>query len=116
MLMIRAKQLAVLEAECLRLSLKRLVRKFEVLRPQQFKAMGAVESEAFVHRAVQQGLAWGIRNREDVWELIDLMLKYGPEFASSPDRSWAQGILNSASLSGTAKIKLVAGHLREELG
>ena len=114
MLTIRREQIAALDALALRLSLQRLVREFEVLRPQHFQAMGARESEEFLRRTVNQGLVWGIRIEKDVWALIDLMLAYG-DFHLAPDRPWALPILNHPTLSGTAKIKVVTANLRERL-
>jgi hypothetical protein len=114
MLTIRREQMAVFQAKKLGQTLPILVQEFEWRRPQHFQEMGPEGSAAFVRQAVHQGLAWGIRKRNDVWALMDLMLEFGPEFASAPDRPWAQPILNSGTLSGTAKIKLVTAHLRGE--
>jgi hypothetical protein len=115
MLRIREEQMAVFRAGALSRNLPALVQEFERTRSQQFRAMGPERSEAFIHTAVNQGVTWGIRRYQDLWALIDLMLEFGVDFASAPERPWANGILNSDTLSGTAKVKLVTAHLRGQL-
>jgi hypothetical protein len=115
MLTIRKEQMDVFSAYMLSENVPKMVEDFEVIRRPHYLRMGAERSREFVHSAVTQGLVWGIRKFSDLWALIDLMLEFGPDFALPQSRPWVHKILNSESLSGTAKIKLVAadmyGHL-----
>jgi hypothetical protein len=115
MLTIRKAQMDVFSAYMLSENLPKMVEDFEVLRRPSFLKLGAEGSRSFVYAAVERGLGWGIRKFADVWALIDLMLEFGLDFASEPGRPWAPRILNSATLSGTAKLKLVTAHLRGQL-
>jgi hypothetical protein len=115
MLTIRKAQMDVFSAYMLSENLPKMVEDFEVMRRPYFLKLGAEGSRKFVHAAVEKSLSWGIRKFSDVWALIDLMLEFGLEFATEPARPWAAQILNSETLSGTAKIKLVTAHLRGQL-
>jgi hypothetical protein len=115
MLTIRQEQMAVLKAHMLSQNLPELIQQFETVHPAAFLEMGPERSSVFVTAAVKQGLVWGIRKYSDVWGLIALMLDFSLDFASSPANHWARGILNSETLSGTAKVKLAAAHLRGQL-
>jgi hypothetical protein len=115
MLTIRKAQMDVFSAYMLSENLPKMVDDFQVLRGPSFLKLGVEGSRNFVYTAVERGLGWGIRKFADLWVLIDLMLEFGLDFASEPGRPWAPRILNSATLSGTAKIKLVTAHLRGQL-
>jgi hypothetical protein len=115
MLIIRKAQMDALGAYMLSQNLPRIVEDFEVMRRPYFLRMGAEESHKFVLAAVKTGLNWGIRKFADMWALIDLMLEFGLEFAADPGRPWAAPILDSPTLSGTAKIKLISAYLKRQL-
>jgi hypothetical protein len=115
MLTIRKARMDVFSAYMVSQNLPKMVEDFGMLRRPYFLKFGAEGSRNFVHAAVERGLSWGIRKFADVWALIDLMLEFRLDFASEPARPWAQQILNRATLSGTAKIKLITAHLRGQL-
>lgn len=112
MLTIRKEQMDVFREAKLDQNLQKLVRDFELKQSARYAELGPVGSEAFVQKAAKKGLAWEIRKYKDIWALIELMADFGLEFAADPGRPWANGILNSAKLSGTAKVKLVGAQLR----
>ena len=115
MLTIRKAQMDVFSSYMLSENLPKMVEDFEVMRRPHFLNLGPEGSRDFVHAAVEKALGWGIRKFSDVWALIDLMLEFGVNFSAEPGRPWARPILNSSTLSGTAKIKLVTAHLRGQL-
>ncbi len=111
MLIIRDEQIEKFKPFILAENLKLLTGEFEALYPEQFRTMGAEASAAFILGAVNRAISWGITGYGDITDLMDVMLRHGTEFASTPEWAWAKDLLTSDELSGPSKMILFKMHL-----
>ena len=73
-------------------------------------------ARAFVERAIETGEKHNVRGQAAVSTLVDLMVEFGENFESSPDREWAVKLLAHPSLPDQTKVPMLADRLRARTG
>jgi hypothetical protein len=71
---------------------------------------------AFVEKVMGIGERHNIQGQAAVSTLVDLMVEFGENFASSPDREWAVKLLAHPSLPDQIKVSMLAERLRARTG
>jgi len=104
MLTIRDAQLhtlAIASAESFR---ERMVRHISAEFPARYQEMGEAEARGFVEDGIRKGRAHQVLAQGAVAALIELMIDFGKDFERSPDRDWAQTMLNHPTLPDVVKM------------
>ena len=105
--MIRDAQIEAFQREERARFADRMVRFVAAEYPEEYQALEAAGTRRFAERAIDFGLAHGIRAEGGLLALAGLMIQYGESFERSPDRGFAQGILDHATLPGQLKIEIL---------
>ena len=75
--------------------------------PKHFAALGKPGVEALIDDAIESGKRYGIVKQGDISAFAELMVRFGRRFELSPDREWAQKVLNKPALPGAAKVSIL---------
>lgn len=84
--------------------------------PTWWEERDEAEARAFVGRVLTMAEAGNVRGMGAVTTLVDLMVEFGENFASSPDREWAVGLLGHPTLPDRVKVGMLAERLRARSG
>jgi len=106
MLIIRKKQMGVLEQGVLRDFGDSMVVHLERFFPQQCAVLGDDGVRETIRYGIERAKNYGLVDERDVCKYIDLMIVFGRDFDTSPKTSWAGRILNSEFLTDpTSKVE-----------
>ena len=116
MLTIRNDQLASLSAAKRAGFIDQLLPHLEADYPSWYAERQKRGAVAFIEKVLASGERHNVRGQVAVSTLVDLMVEFGENFASSPDREWATQLLAHPTLPDQIKLSMLAERLRARTG
>jgi len=112
MLSVRLEQLEALQKDTLKMFAYRLFDHIESEYPEDFEKLGTDGRWELINTVLRTGKRLDILGRGSLVTLTELMLEFGIQFELSPDRSWAEAMLEHRRLPGAVRVQAIAGFLR----
>jgi len=110
LLIIRAKQIAVLDAAMLASFRRRMLAHLQSVFPEHTATWGEHRTVAVIDASVSHAGRFGIVAERDVARFVGLVVGLGPEFPDRPETAWTHELLQAPHLAPDARVdRLYAG-------
>lgn len=107
MLIIRKEQWDVLSKYMVDQFVDRALAYLQRAFPEQTKDIPEQELRSIIRAGIDKAESYGITDEVDVERFLECMVRYGSDFDTDPETSWAGQILHDESLTGTEKMNQI---------
>jgi hypothetical protein len=108
MLTIRPEQMAVFRAHRIKQFEAAKLSEIRQQFPTWYEQLGEEKTLRLIQAGIDKARRYGVTSRGDVSVLIDLMVRYGPDFDSRQDLEWQTEALRDSEVPDDARVALMA--------
>src|SRR5687768_10032550 len=111
MLVMRPEQMAAFRADAQQRFAERMQAYVAAEYPLHHDALGDEGTRQLIRTGIELGVRYQLGGEGPVAVLIELMVQFGERLERSPDRAWAERILQQPGLPGAVKVSAVQERL-----